>query len=114
MDLDEGEVSPSSDTDPTNQRWVIEMTRAKLKTKGKDKQVVGFGFFTNNALSTTLRRSFLLSKDIMIASTLQIALMMTRLNMSKPTMMQDVGLTGTVALVSIKASTGLARQLRPS
>eukprot|EP00957_Ditylum_brightwellii_P054413 4122593-Ditylum_brightwellii.AAC.1 len=36
MDLDEGEVSPSSDTNPTKQCWVLEMERAKPKTKGKD------------------------------------------------------------------------------
>eukprot|EP00957_Ditylum_brightwellii_P151727 11554199-Ditylum_brightwellii.AAC.1 len=36
MDLDEGDVSPSSDTDPTKQHWVMEMARAKPKTKGKN------------------------------------------------------------------------------
>eukprot|EP00957_Ditylum_brightwellii_P149931 11418379-Ditylum_brightwellii.AAC.1 len=45
IDLDEGEVSPSSDTNPTKQRWVLEMARAKPKTKGKDNKVVGFGLF---------------------------------------------------------------------
>eukprot|EP00957_Ditylum_brightwellii_P002648 203646-Ditylum_brightwellii.AAC.1 len=36
MDLDEGDVSPSSDTNPTKQCWVLGMARAKPKTKGKD------------------------------------------------------------------------------
>eukprot|EP00957_Ditylum_brightwellii_P074896 5692227-Ditylum_brightwellii.AAC.1 len=45
MDLDEGDVSPSSDTDPTKKHWVLEMARAKPKTKGKDNSVVCFGLF---------------------------------------------------------------------
>eukprot|EP00957_Ditylum_brightwellii_P191134 14553071-Ditylum_brightwellii.AAC.1 len=36
MDLDEGENAPSNVTDPTKQHWVLEMARAKPKTKGKD------------------------------------------------------------------------------
>eukprot|EP00957_Ditylum_brightwellii_P008533 647461-Ditylum_brightwellii.AAC.1 len=36
MDLDEREVSPSSDTNPTKQHWVLKMARVKPKTKGKD------------------------------------------------------------------------------
>eukprot|EP00957_Ditylum_brightwellii_P079644 6056192-Ditylum_brightwellii.AAC.1 len=38
MDMDEGDVSPSSDSDPTKQHWVLKMVRAKLKTKRKDKK----------------------------------------------------------------------------
>eukprot|EP00957_Ditylum_brightwellii_P102539 7815021-Ditylum_brightwellii.AAC.1 len=45
MDLDEGEVSPSSDTNSTKQRWVLEMARAKPKTKGKDNTIVSFELF---------------------------------------------------------------------
>eukprot|EP00957_Ditylum_brightwellii_P090803 6914476-Ditylum_brightwellii.AAC.1 len=45
MDLDEGEVSSSSDINPTKQYWVLEMARAKLKIKEKDNKVVGFGLF---------------------------------------------------------------------
>eukprot|EP00957_Ditylum_brightwellii_P074922 5694052-Ditylum_brightwellii.AAC.1 len=45
MDLDEGGNSPSNDTDPTKQRWVLEMAIAKPKTKGKDNRSVGFGLF---------------------------------------------------------------------
>jgi hypothetical protein len=85
------------------------MTRAKPKTKGKDNKMV---HFTSDAPLTTPRRSFLLSKDIVIASALQIALRLTRLSVIKPTMTQDASLTSTVALASIQASMRLARQLR--
>eukprot|EP00957_Ditylum_brightwellii_P006956 526545-Ditylum_brightwellii.AAC.1 len=42
MDLNEGEVSLSSVTNPTKHCWVLEMTRAIPQTKGKDNKVVGF------------------------------------------------------------------------
>eukprot|EP00957_Ditylum_brightwellii_P193454 14730815-Ditylum_brightwellii.AAC.1 len=45
MDIDEGENSLSSYTDPTKHRWKLEMARAKPKTKGKDNRIVGFGLF---------------------------------------------------------------------
>eukprot|EP00957_Ditylum_brightwellii_P202437 15330174-Ditylum_brightwellii.AAC.1 len=83
------------------------------RQKGRTSKLLALDCSTNNALSTTQRRSFLLSKDIVIASALQIALTLARLNVTKPTMIQDVNLTGTDAHVSIQANTGLARQLRP-
>eukprot|EP00957_Ditylum_brightwellii_P006724 510744-Ditylum_brightwellii.AAC.1 len=39
MDVNKGEVSPSSDTNPTKQHWTLEITRAKPKTKGKDSKI---------------------------------------------------------------------------
>eukprot|EP00957_Ditylum_brightwellii_P163274 12432580-Ditylum_brightwellii.AAC.1 len=84
------------------------------RQKGRTTKLLVLDYSTIDTLSTTLRKSFLQSKDIVIASTLQIALMLTRLNLIKPTMIKDVSLTGTVAVVSIQASTGLAKQLRPS
>eukprot|EP00957_Ditylum_brightwellii_P113882 8682017-Ditylum_brightwellii.AAC.1 len=68
----------------------------------------------SNVLSAILSEIFLLSKNIMIASIQQIAMMLTRLNVTKPTMIQGVSLIGTAAHAFIQASTGLARQLRPS
>eukprot|EP00957_Ditylum_brightwellii_P101701 7750670-Ditylum_brightwellii.AAC.1 len=56
----------------------------------------------NETLSTILRGSFLLSKDIMITSAQQIAMMQIRSNMIKPTVIQDMNLIGKVALVFIK------------
>eukprot|EP00957_Ditylum_brightwellii_P051330 3892459-Ditylum_brightwellii.AAC.1 len=47
MGMDEGDVSPSSDTDPTKQCWVLEIARSKSKTKGKDDKAVDFGSFYN-------------------------------------------------------------------
>eukprot|EP00957_Ditylum_brightwellii_P040411 3058011-Ditylum_brightwellii.AAC.1 len=73
------------------------------RQKGRTTKLLALDHFTNNALSTTLRRSLLLSKGIIIASTMQIALMLTRLNVTKPTTIQGASLTGTVALVSIQA-----------
>eukprot|EP00957_Ditylum_brightwellii_P154327 11744400-Ditylum_brightwellii.AAC.1 len=61
--------------------------------KGRMTRLLVLDCSTNDALLITLRRSFLLSKDIMITSVLQIALMLTRLNMIKPTMIQDASLT---------------------
>eukprot|EP00957_Ditylum_brightwellii_P086042 6545935-Ditylum_brightwellii.AAC.1 len=84
------------------------------RQKGRTTKLFALDHSTNNALSTNLRRSFLLSKDIVIASALQIALILTRLNVNKPMMIQDVSLTGKIALASIQASTWLARQLIPS
>ena len=69
---------------------------------------------TNSTLSTILRESFLLSKVIVIIFAQQTAMMQTRSNMTKLTMIQGVSLVGTVALASIQASAGLARQLRQS
>eukprot|EP00957_Ditylum_brightwellii_P177731 13538627-Ditylum_brightwellii.AAC.1 len=91
-------------------RWQEPNPRPKKRTK----QLLDLACFTNNAPFTTPRRNFLLGKDIVIASALQIALMLTRLSVIKPTMTQDVSLTGRVALVSIQASMGLVRQLRLS
>eukprot|EP00957_Ditylum_brightwellii_P195677 14908903-Ditylum_brightwellii.AAC.1 len=59
MDLDEGEVSPSSDTDPTKQRWVLEMARAKPKTKGKDNEVDGFRLFYKQCPFNYSKKEFL-------------------------------------------------------
>eukprot|EP00957_Ditylum_brightwellii_P130961 9989644-Ditylum_brightwellii.AAC.1 len=84
------------------------------RQKGRATRLLSLACFTIDTLSTTLKRSFLLSNDVVIASALQIALMLTRLNVIKPVMIQDLSLTGTVTLVSIQASTGLARYLRPS
>ena len=59
MDIDEGENSPSSDTDPTKNRWVLEMARAKPKTKGKDNRIVGFGSFYKRRPFNYSKKEFL-------------------------------------------------------
>eukprot|EP00957_Ditylum_brightwellii_P017139 1292350-Ditylum_brightwellii.AAC.1 len=53
------EVSPSSDINPTKQRWVLEMTRAKPKTKGKDNKVVGFRSFYKQHFFNYSKKEFL-------------------------------------------------------
>eukprot|EP00957_Ditylum_brightwellii_P012640 955551-Ditylum_brightwellii.AAC.1 len=59
MDIDEGENSPSSDTNPTKHCWVLEIARAKPKSKGKDNRVVGFCLFYKQHTFNYSKKEFL-------------------------------------------------------